>query len=585
MHNHRTFTMLLMTTSCVAAVALAACSADDLEGAPIGSAVTTTTSGLVTTTTTTSPVTTTTVAAAVEPAAKPAVRAGQAEAFWVQPSSVTLLRYDDGSMQALYGGFIGIRKQSLEFAVRRPRYSQPLQSELLRRRASDEETVAVEGIALTWDGFQEVGSIVVRDATGEDVAVSTLSWCPQSLVRVDRGTELLQSQSSYCGASNALQLGTVWELDDGWGSAVEVVDLIDLPVGEFTATIELDADLARLLKMAERTIEVDIVVEAAPPGETLFGQDPFFTDPFFEEPFIQDPLVDSPFVTLPADVFPVAEDPFATDASPTGETLPPAPVDPADSPIDDGPAHNVTPVDPADLPDDPAALPDLRALPASGIRVYQASDGREYLGYGATVWNAGPGPLVIEGYRGDEPDLMAAVQQFVVDGRIVGDVEIGTMEYHRAEHNHWHFFDFARYELTDASRTVVERSAKQSWCLVATDAVDMTLKNAARDVKAQSLSSSCGGESDIWIREALPVGWGDTYSAGYVGQDFDITDLANGTYYIKVTPNPFGAIAEVAEATSDISYRRVELVGAPGSRAVVVPPHQGIDTEFTFEGF
>lgn len=46
----------------------------------------------------------------------------------------------------------------------------------------------------------------------------------------------------------------------------------------------------------------------------------------------------------------------------------------------------------------------------------------------------------------------------------------------------------------------------------------------------QDLFSQCGDVNNVWIREALPVGWGDTYSDGYVEQHFDVTDLANGTY-------------------------------------------------------
>ena len=107
----------------------------------------------------------------------------------------------------------------------------------------------------------------------------------------------------------------------------------------------------------------------------------------------------------------------------------------------------------------------------------------------------------------------------------------------------------------------------------------MTLPTAAIEQTFISLSSACGGPSDLWIREVLPVGWGDTYSSGFVEQHFDVTDLPNGTYYIKITANPNKNVAEVANDDANVSYRRVELGGEPGLRTVRIPPYQGIDTE------
>jgi hypothetical protein len=44
------------------------------------------------------------------------------------------------------------------------------------------------------------------------------------------------------------------------------------------------------------------------------------------------------------------------------------------------------------------ALPDLVPLPALGISTH-AENGRDWLDFGATVYNAGYGPLVVEGFR------------------------------------------------------------------------------------------------------------------------------------------------------------------------------------------
>ncbi len=42
------------------------------------------------------------------------------------------------------------------------------------------------------------------------------------------------------------------------------------------------------------------------------------------------------------------------------------------------------------------------------------------------------------------------------------------------------------------------------------------------------LDSACGNGSTLWIRESLPVGWGDTYFQFGAGQSFNFTSVPNG---------------------------------------------------------
>jgi hypothetical protein len=63
-------------------------------------------------------------------------------------------------------------------------------------------------------------------------------------------------------------------------------------------------------------------------------------------------------------------------------------------------------VEPQDVPAE--ALPDLRSVPAWAIRV---SDDH-FLNFAATVWNAGPSPLVVDGFRRDGEAVMDAYQYF-----------------------------------------------------------------------------------------------------------------------------------------------------------------------------
>jgi hypothetical protein len=66
------------------------------------------------------------------------------------------------------------------------------------------------------------------------------------------------------------------------------------------------------------------------------------------------------------------------------------------------------------------------------------------------------------------------------------------------------------------------------------------------------------------------------------GQSFDITDLPNGVYTIRITANPEGNLYE-ASTRNNASERIVRLGGVPGARTVSVPPYRGIDTEALME--
>ena len=180
---------------------------------------------------------------------------------------------------------------------------------------------------------------------------------------------------------------------------------------------------------------------------------------------------------------------------------------------------------------------------------------------------------MVEGFRTPGKPAMDAVQIFLDGENQVDTSPAGTIEFHDGGgHDHWHFLDFGRYELTDAGRAVVRDSGKQAWCIANTDAVDLADDSAQLSVESMSLTSYCGtGPEEMWVREQLPSGWGDTYSPGQAGQVFDITDLENGTYFIKLTTNPRRVLVE-ADVSNNVSWRYVVLGGEPGARTVRVPP-------------
>lgn len=233
-----------------------------------------------------------------------------------------------------------------------------------------------------------------------------------------------------------------------------------------------------------------------------------------------------------------------------------------------------------DLADENA--PDLRALPAFGVGLNPKGTAMRFA---ATVWNGGAGPMIIEGFRDDRTvDHMTAYQYYVDEhGEQTGFEEVGELHFHEGNHNHWHFEDFARYRLLAADPAdpnlpgeVVVRSTKQSFCLVATDAVDLTIPNADMRPEYTDLGSQCGGPGALSLREVLANGHGDTYYQYRTGQAFRVGDLEDGHYFIAVEANPEdanGRNLRELDYTNNESYRKVELfTTAKGVRKVRMAP-------------
>jgi hypothetical protein len=179
---------------------------------------------------------------------------------------------------------------------------------------------------------------------------------------------------------------------------------------------------------------------------------------------------------------------------------------------------------------------------------------------------------------------MDAFQYFYSGGEVVGRASVGAMEFdNRDGHLHWHFKQFARYTLLDANQNEIMLSRKESFCLAATDAIDLLIEGAEWRVENTDLSTACGSRDSLWVREILPLGWADTYTQSLPGQSFNITDLPNGKYYVAVEANPEGNLHE-QDLTNNLELREIFLKGKGLERRVVVPPWNGIDTEGEIEG-
>jgi len=421
---------------------------------------------------------------------------------------------------------LGVYLQSLdapfEIRVARDYYTSPIEaSQVLNPGAT--RPIPTEYLVPGFGGLAD--AIALQIYRGDELLKErTVDWCPggwdMQRVNDDGPREVTYPYGCW---SNPFMRSTVWGIDEGWAAAVMSGGAMRLDDGDYTARVSMTEAYQALFEIApeDASADVDITVSSVDGG-------------CIECPNARTSVVDG-------------------DGSLTRAPLQPDP--------------------------DPDTISDLVALPAYGISV-QRYLRHDWLTFGADVWNRGPAPLVVEGFRQEDADLMDAYQYFTLDGEVVGRAPVGAFEYDPHDgHQHWHFLQFARYRLLSEDKVSIVKSRKQAFCLAPTDAIHLLLPTATWRPDEMGFSR-CGGPTSLWIREVLPVGWGDTYYQGLFGQGFEITDLPNGTYYIEVTANPTGLLFD-RRTDNDTRLRRVILKGTPGDRVVIVPAWQGIDSEGT----
>jgi len=377
-----------------------------------------------------------------------------------------------------------------------------------------------------WNGLKNFVSLTIKNKAGKVVAATRLTLCPNSF-DPERASPDSPDTSPYpqeCGASDPFPIGSVWGIERGWAvDPIQFGRTYSLALGTYHVTESIAPVYAQLFGIPPADATATVVMTV------VKGQNPYPCCP-----------------------------PGLERRQPAA--LPSLPAVPA---MDNPPA---------------SALPDLVPLPAWAIGTAHTA-GRDLLNFAATVWVGGNGPLDVQGFRVNSSPVMTAYQYFWQDGQVVGRVRAGTMGFDsQPGHNHWHFEQFAAYRLLRPSGKLALRSQKTGFCIAPTDPVDLLLPNAVWQPSFIGLSGRCGTPSALWVREMMPVGWGDTYIQSLAGQAFDITNLPNGTYYIEVIANPGHVLHETTTA-NDISLRKVIISGTRGHRHVKVPAWNGIDPE------
>jgi Lysyl oxidase len=198
--------------------------------------------------------------------------------------------------------------------------------------------------------------------------------------------------------------------------------------------------------------------------------------------------------------------------------------------------------------------PNLKTLKPTDLRFgTQTINGTTHkvLRFSNTVWNAGEGRLELRAKTvSTSSGKKTRVDQYVYDnaGGFTSKY-VGDMVFH-SSHNHFHFQDFARYELwtradydnwvasNRAQGQAIKRGAKTTFCIMDTDLVQR-LPNSPSNSVYNSCSPSVQGMS---------VGWGDTYGYYLADQWIDLgtSSLPDGQYVLRSVADPSNNLYESA---------------------------------------
>ncbi|MER5768774.1 lysyl oxidase family protein [Streptomyces sp. NPDC001985] len=501
------------------------------------------------------------------------------------------------------GTYVTSEGSPFEFKVNRKSYKDPVVAQQIIRQGKKTTTRTLpKGLVKDFTGLPGFVDVSITDAAGKPVLKTSQTFCPNNASGRIRPDAPAKSKYPQSCPTNPFTLGSVWGVEKGWASNTYSGHYddkgVDLAPGTYTAKVTVAKKYRDLFGMANKPQTVKVTVDEykeepgqGARGKAAAGAHAHHAAGHAGHGKAQPPanLMEATSGTAPTYNVGHGPHPPAPPALPwalkksarttanvgdkTGQT--------------DGSRKSAAQKPNAQRPTGKASVPnvpkpDLRSLPAYGITIVDGKEydapGKDFMAFSANVWNAGPAKLVVDGFRKPGAELMDAYQYFYdAKGKQVGYTPTGTMEWDpRPGHVHWHFTDFASYRLLKADKKEAVRSGKEAFCLANTDAVDYTVKNANWHPGNTDLSTACGQENSISVREVLDVGSGDTYTQDLPDQSFDITGVPNGTYWIQVLANPDKRLKETS-LTNNSALRKVVLGGKPGARTVTVPAHELVD--------
>ena len=212
--------------------------------------------------------------------------------------------------------------------------------------------------------------------------------------------------------------------------------------------------------------------------------------------------------------------------------------------------------------------PDLQTLSPTDIHIQKdRSTGTRLLRFSNTIANLGQGRLDVIPINNAATGLTDAYQRVYTHTAagawsVQNTVHAGTFAFHPA-HNHWHFDEFALYELRGVAAdgsigtNVYGSSAKVSFCMMDTTRITSTIEHSSAKTY-----STCPRDQV----QGISVGWADAYGWRLAGQSIDVSGVPDGTYWLVSTSDPGGRLLETNDSNNTTALR----VAIKGNKATVL---------------
>ncbi|MGL4174175.1 MAG: hypothetical protein ACRCTR_08935 [Actinomycetota bacterium] len=506
----------------------------------------------------------------------------------------------DGILYGNLGVHLSVGMSSpLEVRLRRASYQEPLKAEVVITTGTRQQVTSLPStVSVDMEkGLQQFFRVRIYQPSGNLVADLKKSFCPTGRYWGFYATSEPSNPQApeknpypvFCSA-HPFAFGTTMGLQRGWLMPVEPnIAQLDLPVGNYDVRMEVTPAWQSALKLVAADVTTNFPLKVVQPQ----ASDPGLERRHKKQAQTQEREIElsGPLSRareagqvdgLPPtgnrtvaggwqsalDITPNADRPVTSEGVPTNTQ--------ENQNRDQSNMRQPKPSVPKDL------QPDLRSLPAFSVDLIDSTSGwgiqkgRQHIAFGATVWNAGPGPLVVDGFRATGSTDMTAYQVFFDrQGRKITSTNRGTLTY-EPQDSYWNLANFASYQLLSSRGKQVAQSEQNFNCLLPTDAVDLTVLGADWQPGPPDLFTECGSPSSRSLREVLKPGWGTTHGQYVRDRSFDITDLPNGSYYIQILANPGKNLIETNTQNNE-SRRQVILGGSPGARTITVPPHEGLN--------
>jgi hypothetical protein len=189
-----------------------------------------------------------------------------------------------------------------------------------------------------------------------------------------------------------------------------------------------------------------------------------------------------------------------------------------------------TPVPPTPTIDPDLVLPDLGTLTPTDLILAFGSGGQRLLRFTNSIINTGPGVLEVLGQHDPDKDQVVVTQHIFRQDGTFWERLAGEFIFHPT-HDHWHFENFARYEVWSLTS---DRELDQLVAL--TDKVSYCIRDNVRgNGPAAAARSYVMCDQDL---QGISVGWVDIYEFDTPGQIVDVTDLPYGVYALQSIVDP-----------------------------------------------